>query len=255
MNAYHNLESGLYAANNLYQEHTAGIHFVISKNSVQPYTFKTPGPFYSTGNFDQSIIEKQPVSKTFMSCGNFQTSSRQEEGWDLGEQAKEDFQLPVSKYGNYTLEHSSANVKYNYQYQFTRSHSHEQVDQAGPVHQIIVQNIILAKPSKVDSPSIVNAEPLRFVETSPSGQSKIKLKDVGYQVNKCMDDDNSSNNEYELDSDDGRNGKNNNITKKVHIISENKSNIQSHNNNSKSKTNNSPVGQYYSYVESPRLGS
>lgn len=40
-----------------------------------------------------------------------------------------------------------------------------------------------------------------------------------------MDDDNSSNNEYELDSDDGRNGKNNNITKKVHIISENKSNI------------------------------
>ena len=250
MNAHHYSGNSLHVARNLYQEHAAGTHFLISKDSNQPYFLKTMGPFLSTGNFDQAIVEKEPAPKTFMSCGNFQTSSRQEEGWDLGEQPKEEFQLIQSKYGNHTLEHSSQNVKYNYQY--SRSHSYEYVEQTGMANEIVIQNIILTKTGKLDSPSIVNAEPLRLMDSTSGQQTKIKAKKGAYKVKKCEEDDNSSNNEYEMDSEGDKNDENN----KNNIMKEDKSIIQSQKiRDSNSIGNNSPVGQQYSYIESPPLRS
>lgn len=64
---------------------------------------------------------------------------------------------------------------------------------------VVVQNIVLAKPSKGDSPQIVRGEPLKN-EAHFLHDFKVKAgkEGQGYTVQECKDDDDSSNKEYEL---------------------------------------------------------
>ncbi len=215
MNPHFHYQGELEAAPNLYQEPTAGTHFLLRKDSRTAFMFRAANPFLSTGNFDQMIGTKQTQSKTFMSCGNFQTSTRLEEGWD---DVPDEFRIPNGRFAQDSLSHNPQNVKYNvgkeiggmYQKRTTnrvvpRSYSDDQIDApegAGPV----VQNIALTKPNKNDYPRILQGEPLKQ-ETRP--------KKHMYKVQECVDDDDDdmSNNEYELKSnpqEDDDNGNENN---------------------------------------------
>lgn len=90
---------------NLYQEPSAGLHYFVRRDNV-PCSYRSHNPFYSTGNFDQAINapKNAPNPKTFFSCGNFLTSTKQED-WNI-----EDFHL--NRFNTDTLKHSPQNLKF-----------------------------------------------------------------------------------------------------------------------------------------------
>lgn len=91
----------------LYQDHSEGTHFFVHKNLVS-YSFRAPMPFLSTGNFDQlRPADRQAASQKHMSCGNFMTSTK-EEDWD---NLPDEFR--VSRFGQSAFKHTQNNIKYN----------------------------------------------------------------------------------------------------------------------------------------------
>lgn len=180
----------------LYSEHSAGTHFVM-RNDRSSFFFRATNPFLSTGNFDQAIESKDIKSKNFISCGNFQTSTEQED-WGY---EPDDFKLQTShKLANSKLEHSSQNVKYNlnsdsHQKKVSRSLSNEQVEPTEAIG-FVEQNIVLTKPTKSESPTILRGEPLYKVASS-------QVKKTPTTQGQAANFDDMSDIEYNLQTNEG----------------------------------------------------
>lgn len=204
----------------LYREPSEGMHFFVHRNLVS-YSFRPPTPFLSTGNFDQLQPANKPTpNQKHFSCGNFMTSTKAE-NW--ADDVQDEFR--VSRFGNSKFRHTQNNVKYNLAPEDPnlyarhvpqgnpRTRSEEEIQEVMEPLEVARPNFTKqSKPAREEKPArghsyqspAYQSENFRSQGQHPGYASKAITKPAPPPVQNVDEEDDDSNVEDELGSDDDR---------------------------------------------------